>query len=134
MAAVPLPAIDPLPLEAPEAPEPPDPPDVPPLIEAPVEVPDDVPEVGTPEAPAPLVAPEETAPLVLPADEPLVEPEGLTLPEPTPVPDPLDVPVPEVLLPEVCTGVELVGEPQAPSPMARRAPYPNQRIFAGPFA
>jgi hypothetical protein len=127
VVAVPLLAIDPL--APPEALPLPEPPLVPPLVEAPPEAPlEDAPEAAPefemPELPPPLVAPEDTVPLAPAAEPPLVDPEeGAWLPVLEPAPE---VPEPETFVLEPLEG------PQATSPMATRARYPNQRIFAEP--
>lgn len=123
---LPLLAIEPL---APEAPVP-DAPEVPPLVEAPEAAPDALPESELPEDPAPLVAPEDTAPVAPLDDEPLAAPEPL-LPEPPPLPD-VDVPEAEVPEPETFMLEPPFEVPHATSPMAKRARYPDARIFAEP--
>jgi hypothetical protein len=126
VVAVPLLAIEPL--APPEALPLPEPPLVLPLVGAPPEAPpEELPEAApeaTPELPTPLVAPEDTLPLAPEAVPPLVDPEAVWLPVLEPA---LEVPEPETFTFEPPFDV-----PQATSPMATRARYPNQRIFAEP--
>lgn len=127
VVAVPLLAIEPL--APPEALPLPEPPLVPPLVEAPPEapleeVPEAAPEVEAPELPTPLVAPDDSVPLVPAAAAPLVDPEAVWPPALEPA---LEVPEPDTFMFDPPFEV-----PQATSPMATRARYPNQRIFAEP--
>jgi hypothetical protein len=129
VVAVPLLAVEPL--ASPEALPLPEPPLLPPLVEAPPEapleeVPEAAPEVEAPELPTPLVAPEDAVPLAPAVDAPLVDPEEGWLPVLEPEPE-LEVPEPETFMFELPFEV-----PQAASPIARRARYPNRRIFAEP--